>query len=433
MQRSSRVLGCSLAVLLCTFGCAAKQGAGADRPSYSITQKAGEYLRDAGEQAKKKNWDGALHTLDRMAESHINPYERAMMFMARGGVYFATDHAEEAAKSFEQAVALDAMPLKEQQNAEFDLGQLYLVMDRFDDSANTFAKWAAHSKDGDVDPQKEYVAASAFGQARRFEEALPHAQKAVDAMKGEPKEPWLQLLVSLQFELHHDAEVAAALEQMVEAFPRKDYWLQLTQTYQDMGQTEKAAKAIKSAYSAGLLTDEKDLVNMARLLVQQGDARGAAQLLDKHLRDGKISKSEEVLELLAECAVASKDVARAEAAMKAVGDDGSALLYFQLGLLYAEKGSWDKARDAAASSLAKGGPSGETRLLLGIAHYNTKRKDAALTAFGEAKKSPSTAACADLWLKQVKAGKSGQPSGCSTTDLAAALAAPEKTSTASRD
>ena len=59
------------------------------------------------------------------------------------------------------------------------------------------------------------------------------------------------------------------------------------------------------------------------------------------------------------------------------------------------------------AAIAHGGLSspGSAHLLLGVAHYNTKRKDAALASLGEAKRYPDSAGCADQWIKLVKSGK----------------------------
>jgi hypothetical protein len=74
------------------------------------------------------------------------------------------------------------------------------------------------------------------------------------------------------------------------------------------------------------------------------------------------------------------------------------------------KGQWIKARDSAALAFAKGGLSSppHAHLLLGVAHYYTKRKDASMAALAEARRGKDTAKCAEAWLQTVKSGK-GKP------------------------
>jgi TolA-binding protein len=134
------------------------------------------------------------------------------------------------------------------------------------------------------------------------------------------------------------------------------------------------------------------------------------------MRDGKIEKTPENLEALAMCYVAGNQPDKALAALRAAGEDaGSGEVYFQLALRLGEHGDWTSARDAVAAAIQKGGLSspGDAQLLLGISHYNTKRKDAALASLQEAKRyGPTTAKCADQWIKIVKAGRAGAKAEC---------------------
>ena len=96
-----------------------------------------------------------------------------------------------------------------------------------------------------------------------------------------------------------------------------------------------------------------------------------------------------------------------------MGDALGGQPFLELSRLHAERGQWEKARDAAAQAVVQGGTEtpGEAHLVLGAAHYMTKRKDAATNALTEAKKHPAVTPCANEMLKVVKAGK-GEPPAC---------------------
>lgn len=419
----------AFAIALCTSGCAHNaQSSGKERPSYSLSKKVLEDFGEFGEHMKKKDWDGAAHKLDMMEKrSNLNPYEQASIWAARAGVFAAKNEFDKSVEALEKAVAFDAMPEENQLATEYNLAQGYFILERFNDSADTFGKWAAHAKE--IKPEEAFVIASAYSQARRFAEALPFAQKAVDGAP-EPKEPWLSLLLSLQFELDHDAEVAAVLERLVKSFPKAEYWLQLAAAYQALGNTQKAVATLETARSKGALTEEKDLVNLAKLYLQAGAPGKGAQLLEQQFSAGKIKKTPENLELLAACWIAAKDADRGEAAVKAAGEGVSGEAWIALARLHAEKGDWAKVREDTALAISHGGLSspGSAHLLLGVAHYNTKRKDAALASLGEAKRYPDSAPCADQWIKLVKSGKGNAPScGMAATSTGAATASAAKT------
>jgi tetratricopeptide (TPR) repeat protein len=328
----------------------------------------------------------------------------------------STDNNEEKVKELEQALASDTMPADKKLNTLYELGQAYFALKRFSEAADTFAKWAKQVEQ--VEPGQDFVVAIAYAQAHRFAEAVPYAKKAVEGSE-QPDEAWLKLLASLHYELKQDAEVAPVQERLAQAFPTRDNFLQLAATYQALKQHDKAVASLEKASTQGLLTEDKDFVTLARLYLQAGAPLKGASLLEKKIKEGKISKTSENLELLATCWLMGKDVTHAEAAFKQAGDGiGSGELYVELGRLEIERGEWVKARDALASAVQKGGlkSPGEARLLLGVAHYNTKRKDAALASLGEAKKYADTAKCADEWIKLVKSGRPGTAGGCVVGD-----------------
>jgi hypothetical protein len=129
---------------------------------------------------------------------------------------------------------------------------------------------------------------------------------------------------------------------------------------------------------------------------------------------GKVAKSPENLHLLAACYIAAEDAEHAEQVLSSVGDQAPGELHFEIALLYAGREEWAKARDALAAAISKGGLSapGQAQLLLGVAHYNTKRNDAALASLTAAKRHRDVAACADQWIKVVKSKKPGAKAKC---------------------
>lgn len=391
--------------------CAAHGKKDTERPSYSVGVKVLEKLRAVGEAVQSKKWDSAMAKANDILESkYLNPAERAAALQARAGVNFAQEKLAEALPDLEEAVKLDALPEQQQQDATYNLAQLYFMLDKFSESADAFAKWEKNAEEPTAD--QLYVIASAHAQAKRFKEALPYATRAIEAMKP-PTEAVLLFLASLHYELGQEAELAGVLKQLTEAFPtNKSHWLQLAATYTALGDEKNALATLDQAYAKKLLTEEKEVLELSRLYMQAGRPDQCGTLLDKHIADGTVSKGQATYELLAGCLLAAKDVDRAAKVIAAAGDlltNGE--IYFDLAKLQLARGQWIKARDAAAAAFAKGGLSSpaEAQLLLGVAHYYTKRKDAALGSLTEARKNPATSKCAEAWLQTVKSGK-GTPS-----------------------
>jgi tetratricopeptide (TPR) repeat protein len=413
MVHRSALLWFSLVTML-LLACGGKGSGKSDteRPTYSITQKTAKKLQAVREHADKKDWDGALAELAEIEESkYLNPYEHAAIHAARAGIYAAQEKLDETAKSLAEAVALDAMPMEAQQDTTYNLGQTYFMLERFSEAADTFAKW--EEREEKPKPEQLYVIASSFAQAKRFKEALPRAERAVSETP-KPSEEMLRFMVSLYYELDQQQDVAKSLEKLTELYPKnKEWWLQLAATYDALEQPDRALSALQGAYDKGLLTEEKPILALAQAYMRSGKPAVGAELIEKHLDDGVVSKGEASALILAQAWIAAKDVKKAHAALDTAGDGlTSGEPYVALAWLEIDRSQWAAARDALVSAFEKGGlkSPGVAHLMLGVAHYHTKRKDAALASLGEAKKHRESRGCAEEWMATVRAGKGSGPS-----------------------
>lgn len=367
--------------------------------------KTGKRLEKVQALAKEKDFEGALAELEEIQQSdNLNPYERAKLWEARAGLHLAMEKYDLIPEDLQKALAENALSKSERLNAQYNLAQSLFMNERFSESADAFAAWAAEAET--QTPEQQFLIASSFGQAKRFDEALPYAKKAIEGNDKAP-ESWYTLLASLHYELKQNEELAAVLTELTQKYPKKDHFLQLSQTYSDLGQKQKALQALEAADSKGMLSDEQEYTGLALLYMQTGNAKKGAAVLEKQMKAGKVERSAENLNALARCYIGAKDGAKAAATLEEAGEEVAGQTYLDLARLEASQGQWEKARDAAARAVVKGGlkTPGEAHLVLGVAHYNTKRKDAALISLNEAKKNPAIASCAEEWIRAVKGGK----------------------------
>jgi tetratricopeptide (TPR) repeat protein len=409
-----------VSISLCV-SCAGRggQGQGADRPTYSITMKVAEDLGEVRKHTQKKDWEGALAKLDKTAErSNLNPLEQATICAARAGVYLgksgglpAGDDLANIITNLEKAVAFDAMPMKDQLATEYNLGQTYFMAERFSEAADMFAKWSERAENPEA--KDLFLVASAYAQVKKYDRALPFAKRAVEQAE-KPEEPWLQLLVSVHFELKQEKEVAATLEKLAQAFPKKEHYLQLSATYSEIGDDAKALAALETVQSKGWMSEEREFLGLADLYSKTGSAAKGAAVIEAGMKNGKVTKGAPAFERLAACYLMGDDTDKAAAALAQAGDEASnGKLYFELGRAEIGRSRWEKAREALSQAIQRGGldSAGEAQLLLGVAHFHAKSKAAALASLGEAKKHPQTQKCAEQWIAAVKAGKAG-PASC---------------------
>jgi uncharacterized protein HemY len=387
---------------------------GAEEPkSYVVTKKVGEKLQKVQEQAAQKDWPGALKTLADIEESkYLNDHERARIFQIRAGLYAMQDplaNVAQVAAALEQAVKLNALEEADQRAMEFNLGETYIMLERFPEAAATLSKWLKETKD--PAPSGYFLTASAFAQAGNFAEAEPYAKEAVARAK-KPEEPWLRLLISIEYETKDEAGVAAALEQLLAAFPSKaDDWLLLAETYFALDQGPRALATLEKASAQGLLKDEKHIIELAQTYAQHGDAAKGAALLESSFDSGAVTKTPESLDVYARAWLKAGKPEQATARVKAAAQaSGSGELWLLLGRLESERAQWAAAQAALAQALKAGGlrAEGDAQLLLGVAHYNQKNEKAALAAWGEAKKHPGSAQEAQRWISEAQAKKGGK-------------------------
>ncbi|MGD8859069.1 MAG: tetratricopeptide repeat protein [Myxococcales bacterium] len=406
------------ALLLLAAGCVKKTGSGDgdEAVSHTISKKAYLHLQRVGEHMEKKEYEEALEELDEMAErKYLKPYERATMWRTRAGVHFALTKIDEVVVDLEKSLEYNVLPKEEQLDTEFNLAQAYLMTEKFGKAADMFATWL--EKVENPDPSVYFMTASAYSQAGKFEAALPYAKKAVEKME-KTEESWLQLLLSIHYELKQNEEVAELLKRMIKEFNKKEHWLQLSQTYQSLGDSAKALAVLELAYDKGMVTEEKQLLTLARLMLQEGVPLKAGAILEKHMEAGEIERKPETLELLATCWLMAEDRPRAEATLEdAAGAATSGELYVRLAQFHVERHEWAKAQEALTEALKKGDleSEGDAQLLLGIVNYNLKRMGAALTALMQARKHESTKQAAKQWIELVKS-ESGEGEGAGATD-----------------
>ncbi len=395
------------------FACAGGQQGAEEPKSYVITKKVGEKLQKVQEQAANKEWAAALETLADVEQGkYLNDHERARIFQIRAGLYAAQDplaNTAQIAEALENATKLNALEEQDQRAMEFNLGQTYIMLERFPEAAATLSQWIKQVKE--PAPSGYFLTASAFAQAGKFAEAEPYAKEAV-ARATKPEEPWLRLLVSVEYETKDQAGVAAALEQLLVAFPNKaEDWLYLAETYAALDQGDRALATLEKATGQGVLKDEKHLIKLAQSYMLYGDAAKGAALLDTSFDSGAVTKTPESLDVYARAWLKAGRPEQATTRLRAAAQaSGSGELWLLLGRLESERKQWPAAQAALVQALKLGNLSaeGDAQLLLGVAHFNQRNASAALAAWGEAKKHPASAKEAERWIAEAQAKKGGK-------------------------
>jgi tetratricopeptide (TPR) repeat protein len=377
------------------------------KPKTKKVQAVGEWafkrLQHAQELLGEEKYGDATKELDRMKDRRrLNDHERALMWQTYGYIHSAQERYEEAAESFAKSLEKNALAESAALSTQYNLGQLYLAIERFDKALKTLLDWYGKTETPSADA--EYTLAVAHVQSGRHAEAIPYVKRAI-AGSSKPREGWYQLLLSLHFELKQYREVANLLEVMVLQFPKKAYWKQLSGIYGELKQEKKSLAALQLAYSQGLLDERRDLVNLANLYLYHEVPYRAAHVLEKGIEDGIVEPDVDTWELLSNSWLHAKEYDRALAPLtKAaqMSEDGD--LFVKLAQVHLQREDWVKVREALELAVDKGDLSnpGNAYVLLGIANYNTKQLNAATQAFREARKHDKQRKTANQWLEHIR-------------------------------
>jgi tetratricopeptide (TPR) repeat protein len=315
---------------------------------------------------------------------------------------------ETAVKALRALLDSGRLPEAEQARYAASLAGLYYRLKDYKSSA-TFAARALKHNPGDSGTRtlmiQSYFLAGDYATASR--EALADIQAAEKAGQTPPEDK-LQLLANAAARSGGDkAAYLAALERLVMYYPKREYWADLLRRIEAKpGFSSRLQLDLYRLRAAtNTLTSANDIVEMAQLALQEGQAGEAKQVLDAGFASGVLGKGPEaerqqrLLALAKQRLIeAPKDLAAAEAEA-ASARDGNALV--KVGLAYSAIGQTDKAIALIQQGIAKGGLKrrDDANLHLGIAYMRAGQKGRAAQVFRTVSGSDGTGDLARLWLR----------------------------------
>ncbi len=364
---------------------------------------AGKQLNKAHKAIDKKNFKEALELMNTMSgRRRINEYEKALMWQTYAYIYTSQEKMGKAIEAFEKCLATQAMPEAAALQIEYNLGQLYIASQKFRKAVAILTQWLG--KVENPSPESKRLLAIAHVQLKQYSQALKYAKQAVAAVRA-PKESWLQLLLSIHFEMKQLKKVAQILERIIPRFPKKNYWMQLAAVYNELGQEAKSLAVFELIYQQGMLKTNSELQNLISLYLQEDVPHKAAQVLGEEIKNGKFPPNEKNMTLLADSWLRARELdhaiepLRAAAKLSTKGD-----LFVRLAQVFMEQEKWKKAAEALSSGIKKKEMTdrGNAHLLLGIIQFRSKSYNKARESFQKAGQFGNVSNSAKQWLKVVR-------------------------------
>lgn len=393
----------------------------------AIVYKAYERLDDDGKE--DPDYETVRMVLSELISEidDLKSYDRSVVWYQRGYIYIIDEDYPNALNAYQKVINEAEVTKGLRESGLLTLAQLNLSEENYDQAIELTLQWM--SEVDNVTAQSWYFLGMAYFAKENYKKSLESMETAIKKAEDEgykPKENWYTVLAASINELKSELGERNALlrqadiyEILVNLYPKKQYYLQLGGTYNQLGREKDYMITLKAAYAKDLLNRESEYQALAQLLLLSENPYWAAQVLENgraKLIEQKDEKTEEVkmvpvlkdteknLKLLADSWRMAQEIDKAIPVLEKVSQiskDGKS--YVLLGNLYLSEDKIPQAIDAIEKGIKKGGLKNVSQvyMALGQAHFENQNFDSAKKQFRIAARSKDVKIkkAANNWLK----------------------------------
>ena len=377
------------------------------RRTPALRNKVYEKLAEAQAAAEAKDLNTAARILDEMIASGgkkaLNSYELANVYNLYAFIYYSREDYGRALQAYENVVKQPDIPIAMEVNTKFTIAQLYFVQEQWQKGINALLEWFKVTESPNANAY--VLLAQGYYQVKDYNKALANVEKAINMYLAKdkiPKEQWYNLARFLYFEKDDVNNTVKTLETLLQYYPKKQYWVQLSHMYGEQKKETDQLSAMETAYVQGMLDKGTEQVTMAYLYLNGDVPYKAAKVMDTGLKDGSIDGKSKNWEIAGSAWRQAQEVEKSIPAMeKAAAKSDTGELYARLGNLYLDGDDYKKAITAINKGLARGGVKrpDNARLILGMAYFNTNQYEKAREAFQAASRDERSSKYASQWIK----------------------------------
>jgi len=372
---------------------------------YTFSQRNQKTMIKVMEAIEEGDIEEARRELESVNLRRARPYGRARVLQMLGTFDAQDEQYESALEHLKGALVEEALPPDDQLRVLFLVGQLQTLLERYDAAVATLESWISQVET--PAPRSYYTLAVAYYQAGRLDDAVAPAAKAIE-ISDDPEESWYRLLLSLRLTREEYEEALGLLDDMILKYPSRVYWQQMASIYSELGKLGKSLAVQQLAKMEGFITEDRDLMRLAQMLMMEGLPHRGAEVLEEGLENGSIEPTQQAYQTYSDTLLQSREWAKAvEPLSKAAELDDGGSLYLRLAQVNLQLGRWSGARQALDKAFERGGlpDEGQAHILYGIAAANDKQWDTAVRAFEKAERFEGTADTAGKWIEYVNREK----------------------------
>ena len=371
------------------------------RPATFEKMQVAQEAMDAGDYNK------ALASLDKVKENleSLNDYEAATLYNLYASIYYQQDKTQQAIEAYKQVLKQEELPEGLRNSTLFAIAQSYFVLERYDRAIRVLERWFemvdSPSADSYVLLAQAHYQQEDYAKAR---DVILDALRVARSEGAQVKENWLGLLRAVFYELGDYEKAARILQLLVERYPKESYYMQLAGMYGLMGEQKKQLGVLHAAWTAGMISQSSNLLNLARLYMVEDAPYPAVRVMTEGFKRKIIATTLDNLQLYAQAlGLAQQYETQVKVLERLADDSGEAKHYLFLGQGLSQLGRFEEAAAAFASALATGNASqpGRVHMQHGQALFNAGQLQQAKNSFQQALHYQDTQGTAQTWITYV--------------------------------
>ena len=378
-----RHAGAAIAVLAIGAGGAVAQACDITELSSAIGE---DYLRAQNELVVNDNPAAAAAGLAALRSQPLNCYEEGAVLGLSAQIKLAQEDYLGAAVDLRTSLDKGYIPVDQRGQTLKALSQIYFAENQYDDGLRFMNEWIASG--GVPNRDEKWTLASVYALQDKHREAVPWAEQVLAADGANADRAVYDMLIFLYSKTGQLAKKAALLERLIERDPTdKQLWQAIAGDYFQADNQRRAFEVQKTMYLAGIVSEEDEIMQVVNFYNSFDVPYAAARILEKELNAGRIERSFDRLELLAQLYQVAREHERAIPVLtEAARMNNSADLYFRLGRSYLDLKEWAKAEEALTSALNAGGlrDRGLAWTQIGQTRYERDDRAGAREAFAKA-------------------------------------------------
>lgn len=355
----------------------------------AMSEQVYKKLTEAQEAIEAKQYNDGLEMLSELLQRRgLSAYEKAQVHNYFAYTYFTLERYKDAIRAYENVLKQEDIPEGLILNSTYTLAQLYFIEEDYNRAIELINEWFTMSAEPTINAYM--LLGQAYYQLEKFKESLDPLKKAYALVKSrgeEPRENLLLLLQAAYINLGDYKNLIVVLKEMVELYPKSQYWLSIANAYSELKQLKKQMSIYEMLYENDALERGNQKLNLANLYLLHEVPYKAAKVLDKGINSGEIEDEVRNLRLLSQAWIQSQESEKSLGPLKKAADltkDGE--LDVRLGQAYINLNRYEEAIDALKTGIKKGKIKrlDQAYVMLGMAEFELKNFSSAIKSFAQA-------------------------------------------------